>query len=1138
MNPEEDICNKKSGVKDQALKHFLYQNILKKNFILFNIFKGGKDSNNDDDISNNKNEIEDMSNISKDINNNNINNDNNVINRDRNINDTSNDINYTNNMINANNLCDISIYNNNCNIYENNKNYLFDNDYSKLIEENDEEVCSFYNVHNNNNIDDDIILNNDDEEYILFLKYIYNDLLCFIESNKDYHLNNSNYSDMEDLIIDICGTICHKAFNNIKTIFNTYDDIKKKKKKKNTQNLNSLDNCMLNEENIYDEKYINNKNEKIQNDMYNQNICDNKSNVNYSSYFFIPPLEFIVSHLNKLHKKNTYSYNDIDEFVKNNGYDKYNLLSQKEKGNKSNTSEEIEFYLSCLKLQQKKGTNERKNKNKMENESNICVQNKSHEQNDISEKKRDQNIYTAMQHTNSLSTYKEDKCFKTKYYTLEERTNIYSDKDDISYNSFNNDQKCFEKNYKNICNEKNEEEQTKKTLYQVDENKHINYLLYNNNKHKNKSQSDNYKDIYDHYENVCHFKSSVLTSQSSEEDSLKNKQKTKREIHSDIFFSSYPNENKDNININININNTYNNTYNNIYNNTYKNQYNNTYNNNDDEVLIESRLQDDNPDVISNPIQDVIQYEDLNHNYRRFNKTIDQNNCVYYNLDYVYYNKSFTTHKNINIPKKKKKNYNEFYYLHDEDCFKNHTNDDTSFYNNNKKNIYKEKYNLLANEENQKGIQSIKDEFSDIYFSCNLTNDIKRVITNDELIHTQGDNKYNKNINININNMANKYDDNKNTNECDMYDKHDHMESLKNQRDTIDVDTNDDDTNDPGISDEEAYYMNNRGINIRYEYIKETKNDNMGDHKDDSVSYNNDDNVSDHKDDNVSDHKDDNVSNHKDDNVSDHKDDNVSNHNDDNMSSHNDDNMSYHNDDNMSDNNYNDDDKEEEHKHSSKINFMNNINSKDGNDYKEIINNDICKLNNVKEEDECNIIKESYDIQSDADNNNNNNNINDEHKIYNRHIYKDINDNEEGSKNILKINEEEYQKKLQKILIKKKTIYENQDQRNFIRNENLHDDYYYFKYLNNKENTTDPYHYTKGDKKTNIQVTPSPFPQFLRDIQIYNIPQKKIRLKRTSIPLKHEGDKNKEQKYIYNKTKKKDRKKERSISVVREKNNE
>ncbi|ETW17957.1 hypothetical protein C923_03274 [Plasmodium falciparum UGT5.1] len=247
--------------------------------------------------------------------------------------------------------------------------------------------------------------------------------------------------------------------------------------------------------------------------------------------------------------------------------------------------------------------------------------------------------------------------------------------------------------------------------------------------------------------------------------------------------------------------------------------------------------------------------------------------------------------------------------------------------------------------------------------------------------------------------------------------------------------------------------------------------------------------------------------------------------------------MNLHNDDNMSDNIslHNDDDQEEEQEYSSNINFKNNIILNDGNDYKEIINNEIYELNNVKEEDECNLIKENYDIQSDDDDNNNIN-INDDHKFYYRHIHSNIKDNEEGSKNILKINEEEYQKKLQNLFINK-TVYENQDQRDFTKNENLHDDYYYFKYLNNKENTTDPYHYTKGCKKTNIQVTPSPFPQFLRDIQIYNIPQKKIRLKRTSIPLKKEDDKNKEQKYIYNKTKKKDRKKERSISVVREKVN-
>lgn len=257
MNPEENTCNnKKGGGKDQAVKHFLYQNILKKNFILFNIFKGGKNSNNEEDICDNQNDIEDMCNISRDINNNN---NNNMINIDRNINDTSDDVNYTNN------LYDINKYNNDCNIYENNKEKLFDNDYSGLVEENDQEVFSFFDVYNNNNNihyhvqNSDIILNNEDEEYILFLKYIYNDLLSFIESNKDYYLNNSNYGDMEDLIINICGTICHKAFNNIKTIFNTYEEIKKRK---NNPNPHMVDNYMVKEENINDNKYIHIKNNK------------------------------------------------------------------------------------------------------------------------------------------------------------------------------------------------------------------------------------------------------------------------------------------------------------------------------------------------------------------------------------------------------------------------------------------------------------------------------------------------------------------------------------------------------------------------------------------------------------------------------------------------------------------------------------------------------------------------------------------------------------------------------------------------------------------------------------------------------------------------------------------------------------
>ncbi|KJP85441.1 hypothetical protein AK88_04914 [Plasmodium fragile] len=102
---------------------------------------------------------------------------------------------------------------------------------------------------------------------------------------------------------------------------------------------------------------------------------------------------------------------------------------------------------------------------------------------------------------------------------------------------------------------------------------------------------------------------------------------------------------------------------------------------------------------------------------------------------------------------------------------------------------------------------------------------------------------------------------------------------------------------------------------------------------------------------------------------------------------------------------------------------------------------------------------------------------------------------EEPPQSIIQVDQKEYREKQQKM-VKNKTPAKPEIRREFKKNENPHDDYYHFKYLNNCENFSNPYQYTKVEKKANIQVTPSPFPQFLRDIQIYNISQKKIRLKK------------------------------------------
>ncbi|SBT34942.1 conserved Plasmodium protein, unknown function [Plasmodium ovale wallikeri] len=140
----------------------------------------------------------------------------------------------------------------------------------------------------------------DTDEYLLFLSYIYNDITSFIESNKEYYLQNLDYSDVEDLIIYICGNICRESFKNIKTMFNSYDNMKEKETDKHVKGEHIIPNSNL--------------------------------HFNDSSFFFIPPMEFIVSHIIKLSCNMTEGNittegRDIYDFVKNNNYDKHPILN-------------------------------------------------------------------------------------------------------------------------------------------------------------------------------------------------------------------------------------------------------------------------------------------------------------------------------------------------------------------------------------------------------------------------------------------------------------------------------------------------------------------------------------------------------------------------------------------------------------------------------------------------------------------------------------------------------------------------------------------------------------------------------------------------------------------------------------------
>ncbi|CAD2091220.1 conserved Plasmodium protein, unknown function [Plasmodium vinckei lentum] len=171
---------------------------------------------------------------------------------------------------------------------------------------------------------------NDNEEYLLFLSYVYNDLISFIENDKEYHLKNSEFSDIEDLIIDICGNICHKSFNNIKKIF-----IKSQKD---------------DEEEVEDHNNVyTGTNDKCLDEEINKNVS-----LNEPSFFFIPPMEYIVSHIYKLNSnlnKNDVrkEKEDVNTFIKNNNYDKKcdilnNILNNEQplKGKEDDTQNEIE----------------------------------------------------------------------------------------------------------------------------------------------------------------------------------------------------------------------------------------------------------------------------------------------------------------------------------------------------------------------------------------------------------------------------------------------------------------------------------------------------------------------------------------------------------------------------------------------------------------------------------------------------------------------------------------------------------------------------------------------------------------------------------------------------------------------------
>ncbi|CXI46049.1 conserved Plasmodium protein, unknown function [Plasmodium berghei] len=296
------------------------------------------------------------------------------------------------------------------------------------IEKRKEEIKNYKKEKNNN------------EEYLLFLSYVYNDLISFIENDKEYHLKNSEFSDIEDLIIDICGNICHKSFNNIKKIFSKSQKDQEEGKDQN---------------NVYSDM----------NDKWIDAEINKNKNYNEPSFFFIPPMEFIVSHIYKLNSNLNKNYvckerENIQAFIKNNNYDKKcnilnNILNnepplnskedeiQNEFENKANKKKKNSIYIYLSRMNDKSisnGSQDEKSKFSLEKEIKISEHKLNDsifeypykEINESSDYTHDSDGYNSSsqdelisESANSLETFNEQICNeKSRHNTSQNGTNI------------------------------------------------------------------------------------------------------------------------------------------------------------------------------------------------------------------------------------------------------------------------------------------------------------------------------------------------------------------------------------------------------------------------------------------------------------------------------------------------------------------------------------------------------------------------------------------------------------------------------------------------------------------------------------------------------------------------------------------
>ncbi|ETB57915.1 hypothetical protein, variant [Plasmodium yoelii 17X] len=738
---------------------------------------------------------------------------------------------------------------------------------------------------------------NDNEEYLLFLSYVYNDLISFIENDKEYHLKNSEFLDIEDLIIDICGNICHKSFNNIKKIF--------------TKSLTDQDN-------VY-----NDMNDKCIDDEINEN-----KNFNEPSFFFIPPMEFIVSHIYKLNSNLNNNHlckerEDMQTFIKNNNYDK-----------KCNILNDILNNEPPLKTKEDEIQNEFENETNKKKKNSMYIYLNRINDKFVSNSSQDEKSKFSLEKEIKINDHKiNDSIFYYPYKEINESSDYTHDSD--GYNSSSQDELTSESiNSLETLNEqisnKESRHDTSQNGINISHEQSENEILNVSNFKENKIISNismNERSLYK--------ENNESETNSKHVDNLNNYHSLKGYDSNSIFSKSFNVANAGNAD---NVANTDNGDVANVANTDNGDVANVANTDNGDDNNGDDDNGDDDDDNGDDDDDNGDDDDDNDHSIHKRNEPELPEDFI------ISYRYQESEHKDIDT------------------------------------------YKCSNKEENKNGCQEKRDP---VYTNRDDDDD------NDDDDNDGDDNDGDDNGDDDNGDDDNGDDDNGDDDNGD-----DDNGDDDNDNDNNDNDNNDNENDNNSITNEEIKRVANIPNSIN---PTETQNV-LG-------TYENN-------------------------------------------------------------------------------NIMTNIELAKINSNKMIkyTNYDDPQINNVciDYEERDNTIKDNIIINSD-----------DKIKMceYDKHSF-------ENKQLIIKHNE--YYEKLNKMLInKKEKIYK--EQKEYTKNNNLHDDYYYFKYVNTYEDNLNPYCYTKILKKANIQITRSPFPQFLRDIQIYNIPTKKIRLKKTNITLKTEN---------------------------------